>query len=259
MNINKKIKLIKSLKNSFSINQVSIGSWMQIPSSEIAEIMSYAGYDWVAVDMEHGSISFSQLPDIFRALELGGTLPFVRVPKSEVIYCNRSLDSGAVGLFLPDIKGKKQLENIINGILWPPDGIRGVGFSRANLYGKYFSEYKQIASNAFIIPMIEDIKVINELEEILSLKRVDALFIGPYDLSASMGIVGDFKNKEFINTIKYIKKICSRNNTPVGIHVVTPSKKDLIKKVQEGYGLIAYSSDSIFLEKNATKPVDTIK
>ncbi len=259
MNFNKKIKLLRGLKKSISLKQLSIGSWMQIPSSEIAEIMSYAGYDWIAVDMEHGSISFSQLPDIFRALELGGTLPFVRVPKSDVNYCNRSLDSGAVGLLLPDIKSKKHLEDIISGILWPPAGKRGVGFSRANLYGKYFSEYKQIATNTLIIPMIEDIKVINELEKILSLKRVDAIFIGPYDLSASMGIVGDFKNKDFINTINYIKKTCSKNNTPIGIHVVKPSKKDLIKKAKEGYGLIAYSSDSIFLEENATKPNDAIK
>ncbi len=256
MNIDRKIKLLKDLKKSLLNNKISIGSWIQIPSSNTAEIMSFSGYEWIAVDMEHGQIEFNQLPDIFRALELGDTLPLVRVKESNTINCSQALDAGAMGVILPNILSKDQLEKIIHEIIWPPKGSRGVGFCRANLYGRNFIKYKQIAENILIIPMIENIKSIENLEEILSLKQISAIFIGPYDLSASLGIAGDFQSKEFKKTIKYIKKICKKNNIPVGIHVVHPSKKDLTQRIKEGFKFIAYSTDSIFLENYSVKPND---
>ena len=95
--------------------------------------MGQSGYDWVAVDMEHGAVCNSILPDLFRALELGNTLPLVRVVQGSEKECKQALDSGAGGLIIPMIESADQLKNVISFSSWPTNGTRGVGFSRANL------------------------------------------------------------------------------------------------------------------------------
>ena len=100
----------------------SIGSWMQIPHPSIAEIMGQAGYDWVAVDMEHGSTSVHQLPDLFRALELGGTLPLVRLAHGQPKDCKQALDAGAGGVIVPMVESAEQLIQVRDACRWPPSG-----------------------------------------------------------------------------------------------------------------------------------------
>ena len=165
----------KCLKNG----KPSIGSWMQIPHASVAEIMGHAGYDWVAVDLEHGSISTHQLPDLFRAIEIRGTLPLVRLSQAQPKDCKRSLDAGAGGVIIPMVESAEQLETIIEHCTWPPTGQRGVGFSRANLFGKYFKEYKDEAQAPIIVAQIEHIRAVEALEDILKVPRLDAILIGP--------------------------------------------------------------------------------
>ena len=135
---------IEEIRQKLSSGTYSLGSWMQIPNSSIAEIMGQSGYDWVAVDLEHGSISVNQLPDIFRALELGNTLPLVRLAEAQAKDCKQALDAGASGVIVPMVENSKQLEFIRDYCRWPPSGKRGVGFSRANLFGKFFIDYNFI-------------------------------------------------------------------------------------------------------------------
>src|SRR5689334_11700428 len=130
-----KINRIRKLLTS---GKASVGSWMQIPNASVDEIMGDSGYDWVAIDLEHGSISIDQLPNLFRALEHGGTLPMVRVAEGSPKDCKQALDAGAGGLIVPMIESATQLQAVIEASCWPPVGRRGVGFSRANLFGKYF-------------------------------------------------------------------------------------------------------------------------
>ena len=132
---------IKKIRNLLATNNFSIGSWLQIPHSSVAEILGNSGYDWVAVDLEHGSIGIEQLPDLFRALELGGTLPLARLAQGGSKDCQQVLDSGAGGVIVPMIENAEQMEGIRQACCWPPNGRRGVGFSRANLFGKYFEKY----------------------------------------------------------------------------------------------------------------------
>ena len=136
-----RLQKIKSIREKLQNDQVSIGTWQQIPHSSISEILGRAGYDWVAVDMEHGSISVDRIPDLFRAIELGGTLPLARIAESKEKDSKQALDAGAGGIIAPMIESVGQLERIINACCWPPIGNRGVGFSRANLFGKNFNEY----------------------------------------------------------------------------------------------------------------------
>jgi 2-dehydro-3-deoxyglucarate aldolase len=245
---------IQKLRGQLSSGGNSIGSWMQIPSASVAEIMGNAGYDWVAVDMEHGAISVHQLPDLFRALEIGDTLPLVRLAQGRPKDCKQALDAGAGGVIVPMIETAEQLVSARDACRWPPAGIRGVGFSRANLFGKNFNDYCSEAQAPLLVAQIENVRAVNNLKEICQVEGLDALLIGPYDLSASMGIVAQFDHKEFVATMDLIKAQADKYKIPCGVHVVKPELFRLKKSVEEGYRFIAYSIDAVFLNTIAVKP-----
>jgi len=148
--------------------QATIGAWLQTPSPSSAEILARCGYDWVAVDMEHGHISAERLPDLFRAIELGGAVPFVRVAYNLDFLIKQALDAGAKGLIVPMVESGEALRRAIQTALYPPDGERGVGFCRANLFGKEFQNYAQsINHDLVIVAQIEHVRAIEQIEDIL--------------------------------------------------------------------------------------------
>jgi 2-dehydro-3-deoxyglucarate aldolase len=246
---------ILSVREKLNTGKTTIGSWMQLPSTSVAEIMGDAGYDWVAVDLEHGSMSTSQLPDLFRALELGGTLPLVRLAHGNLKEAKDALDSGAGGIIIPMVESSAQLKEVISHSCWPPAGIRGVGFSRANLYGKYFNDYKKEAQQPLIIAQIEHIKAVNDIDSILETPGLDAIIIGPYDLSASMGLTAQFEHADFTARLNKILVSCKDKGKAAGVHIVDPNPADLDKRIREGYQFIAYSIDSVFLNRSVNNPV----
>ena len=115
-----RLQAVGRLRKELKKGKVSIGSWMQLNSPDVAEIMGQAGFDWVAVDLEHGSISHRDLPNLFRALDLGGTLPMARIAKGTLSNCKQALDAGAGGLIVPMIMNAQQLTEIISWCCWPP-------------------------------------------------------------------------------------------------------------------------------------------
>jgi 2-dehydro-3-deoxyglucarate aldolase len=249
-----RLKKINLIRKALSKNQPSVGSWMQIPHASVAEIMGQAGYDWVAVDMEHGAISVHQLPDLFRALELGGTLPLARLAQGHTKDCKQALDAGAGGVIVPMVETAAQLTQVRDACRWPPAGTRGVGFSRANLFGKHFDAYREEAQTPLLVAMIEHIRAVESLEEILSVEGLDAILIGPYDLSASMGLTARFDMPEFISAMDRIRTLCSQHRIPCGVHVVMPDADALKLRIQEGYRFIAYSIDAVFLNTSTIAP-----
>ena len=249
-----RLKAIQNIRKKLRQQKPSIGSWIQIPHPSIAEIIGQSGYDWVAVDLEHGSISPHQLPDLFRALELGDTLPFARLAHGHPKDCKQVLDAGAGGVIVPMIENAEQLQKIRDACYWPPAGNRGIGFSRANLFGKHFDDYKKEAQAPMLVAQIEHIMAVEKLEGILSVEGLDAILIGPYDLSASMGRTGQFDDPTFRKTMKNVLELCRQHQIPSGIHIVQPDSKELQRCISEGYLFIAYSLDSVFLHQFSSLP-----
>lgn len=249
-----RIEKITSIRQSLKANQPSIGSWMQIPHPSVAEIMGQAGYDWVAVDLEHGSISVHQLPDLFRALELGGTLPLVRLAQGHPKDCKQALDAGAGGAIVPMVENADRLKQVRDACRWPPAGIRGVGFSRANQFGKRFAEYVEEAQAPLLVAQIEHIRGVENLESILAVEGLDATLIGPYDLSASMGLTAQFEHPAFQDVMNRVLQVCQQQNVPAGIHVVQPDPDELQGRIAEGYRFIAYAIDAVILNLHSQKP-----
>ena len=249
-----RIEKINFIRKALAADQPSIGSWMQIPHAAVAEIMGQAGYDWVAVDLEHGAIGVHQLPDLFRALELGGTLPLVRLAQGHEKDCKQALDAGAGGVIVPMVVSAEQLSQVRDACRWPPAGIRGVGFSRANLFGKHFDAYPVEAQAPLLVAMIEHIRAVNNLDEILQVEGLDAILIGPYDLSASMGLTTKFEAPEFIAEMNQIRNLCVHHYIPCGVHVVMPEPAALKQRIVEGYRFLPYSIDAVFLNRFAVSP-----
>jgi len=254
--MNKLLK-IKEIRSQLQLGKPSIGSWMQIPDSSVAEIIGSSNFDWVAVDMEHGAISHQQLPDLFRALELGSTLPLARIAEGKQRDCKQALDAGAGGVIVPMVESAEQLVLVRDACRWPPAGTRGVAFSRANLFGKNFDSYKEEAQSPFLVGMIESTQALNNIEEILAVEGLDAILIGPYDLSASLGLTAQFEHPEVITAMNKILTCAKNANIAAGIHVVEPSPSELYARVKDGYLFLAYSIDTVMLRNEVEKLLGT--
>ncbi len=243
-----RLSAISSIRAKLKKGGHSLGSWMQIPHPSVAEIMGQAGYDWVAVDMEHGAISAHQLPDLFRALELGSTLPMARIAHGYPKDCKQALDAGAGGIIVPMIESAQQLIEVRDACRWPPAGTRGVGFSRANLFGKHFDAYREEAQGPLLVAMIEHHRAIAQLDAILDVSGLDAIMIGPYDLSSSMGLTARFDHPEFCAAMNIIHSKSAAKSVPSGVHVVLPQPDQLKLRIDEGYRFLAYSIDAVMLQ-----------
>jgi 2-dehydro-3-deoxyglucarate aldolase len=251
-----RVVAIQNIRAKLQAGGVTIGSWIQIPHPSVAEIMGNSGYDWVAVDMEHGAVSVQQLPDLFRALELGGTLPIARLAQGHPKDCKQALDAGAGGIIVPMVESAAQLVDVRDSCRWPPAGKRGVGFSRANLFGKHFSAYRVEAQAPLLVAMIETVQAVDDLASILDVEGLDAVMIGPYDLSASIGLTGQFDHADFKSLLQRILAVAKSKKLPCGVHVVDPSPAELKRRIAEGYGFIAYSIDAAMLNSVASRAFD---
>lgn len=246
---------IAALRRKLAGGGVSIGSWMQLPHASVAEIMGRAGYDWVALDLEHGAFGVQQLPDMCRALELGGTLPLVRLAQGHPKDCKQALDAGAGGVIVPMVESAEQLDMVGNACRWPPAGRRGVGFSRANLFGADFEAYSREAQAPLLVAQIEHHRAVENLEAITRVAGLDALLVGPYDLSASIGRTAEFEHPEFRALMQRIRSASQQAGMPCGLHVVAPSPEELKQRQDEGFRFLAYSIDAVILNQGAARPL----
>lgn len=250
------MKTAHSIREMMRSGQATVGSWLQFPSADVAEALSACGYDWVAVDMEHGAFTRALLPDVFRAIERGGALPFARVAEADMRSLKAALDSGAQGIIFPMIESREQLDRAISSCLYPDGGgARGVGYSRANLYGRDFDAYREgAARDVLLVAQIEHVRAVQALDEILTHPRLDAIMVGPYDLSGSLGLTGQFDHPDFTATMDRINAACRRHGMIMGAHVVQPDPAQLARCVADGYRFIAYGIDAVFLMRGAERP-----
>ena len=236
----------KNIRKKFKSGQSSIGGWMQISNISIAEIFSDSLFDWVAVDLEHGLFNITDLIGIFSAFNAHNKLPIVRIEHYSSNNVLHYLEAGAQGLIVPDVKKIDDLKNLFEQIKLKPKGSKGIGFSRSNAYGKHFKEYLK-RTQPLIIPMIESSEGVNNCEEILKHPNIDGVFIGPYDLTTSLGCTGNFDNTNYKKAIKRVLKTSIKLKKGCGIHIIEPSEKILSLRIKEGYNFIAYSLDSVIL------------
>lgn len=250
---------LNNLKEKFK-NKVSIGSWITLAHPAIAEIMAKSGFDWLAVDLEHSVITIREAEELMRVISLSGVTPLVRLTSNDPNQIKRVMDAGAHGIIVPMVNSPEQARMAVESIKYPPYGKRGVGLARAQGYGCNFNDYLEWQhEGSIVIVQVEHIDAVNNLEEIFSVKGIDGFIIGPYDLSGSMGIPGQFEHPDFLAAMKKIRKISSEMNMTGGIHVIEPEPSQLKKRIEEGYRFIAYSLDVRMLDVTCRNGLEHVK
>lgn len=179
--------MIEPLKARWQRDEVTLGAWCMIPSSLTAEILAKGGFDWVLVDMQHGCMGYETAVEMIRAIDLAGITPLVRVPWNEPGIVGRMLDAGAMGIVAPMINSVEAAQSLVDACRYPPLGKRSLGPVRVGArdgMGYVGAANARVA----VIPMIETAEALAAVEDIAAVPGVDALFVGPFDLSFSLGL-----------------------------------------------------------------------
>lgn len=241
-------------------SKTRLGSWITLNHPSIAEIMADAGFDWLCIDLEHSVTDYYEAQQLIIAIQSKGIKAFVRVGENNVRIIKRVLDAGADGIIVPSVNSKADAVKAVNAVKYPPYGTRGVGLARAQKYGFGFEDYRDnISKKIELIAQIEHINAIQELDEILSTEGIDGTFIGPYDLSGSIGKPGSFDDPEVKAALQKYEDITSRYNKLIGYHVVAPDHKLVEEKIKQGYNFIAFSFDAFFLGHMIRKELSNLK
>ena len=234
----------------------SIGTWLSLPNESVAEIFAKAGYEWVVIDLEHSAININQAEQLIRVIDLAGSKPFVRLSGHSSSQIKRVLDAGAKGILAPMVESQAQIESIVTACHYPPSGNRGMGLARAQGYGEANAKSKYITTTSKhieIYAQIESVAGIANLDSIFS-QEIDGYFIGPYDLSASLGNPGIFDSEEFVNAEDQILQASKQYQIKAGYHLVEPNQEQIPILLNKGYDMIAFSVDIRMLDLSARLP-----
>lgn len=250
-----------TLKEKLTNNEITFGSWITIGHPAIAEILAFAGFDWLTIDMEHSAITLAEAQSLIQTIELSGCTPLVRVGSNDPVIIKRVMDAGSHGVIVPQVNSVQEAKQAVDAVKYPPKGERGVGLARAQGYGINFEEYKEWNdNNSVVIVQIENILGVDNLEEIITVEGIDGFIVGPYDLSASLGVPGEFEHPKYLKAIEKINSVINNDSKiAAGFHVV-PLEPEMVKdKIEEGYSFLAYSLDSLFIADYARKDMLKIK
>lgn len=233
-----------NLKKKIATGAPCVGGWHTVRSPEVTEALASVGFDWIALDMEHGSFSVGDAEAAFVACERHGCAPLVRLPNADPILARRLLDSGAHGFLIPYTEDADAFAEFATHCFFPPKGRRGLSLERFNLWGDQFDETLG-GFEPVLVPMIESRKGVAAAADIAALSSVDALFFGPYDLSADLGAPGEFTSPAFLEARNAVLSAGKQHSKPVGGHQVACDPEALKKMIDDGFRFIAYGTDMI--------------
>lgn len=219
-----------------------IGLWTGLCSNTSAELLAYSGFDWLVVDMEHAA---NELPDVIsqlQAISLGNTSAVVRPPWNDMVVTKRLLDAGAQTILVPYVQTVEEAQYAVDAIYYPSKGVRGVaGGSRASAFGRVKDYLHHANKETCLLLQVETIEALDQLEAIAKLDGVDGVFIGPADLSASMGHLGNSDHPDVQSAIARAFEILSKSNVASGILGVT--REHANKYTSMGFDFVAVGTD----------------
>jgi 2-dehydro-3-deoxyglucarate aldolase len=248
------------LKGKLAAGELTVGSWICIDNSMVAEVLAGAGFEWLVIDQEHTAIDVACAKMQMIAIQARGVEVLVRVPSLDEGAIKRALDMGAQGVIVPMIKTAAEASTAVAWSYYPPRGARGVGLHRAQGYGPGFSSYVQRMNDGLVvIAQIEHADGVTNIDGILDVDGIDAIIIGPYDLSASMGFPGQFERPEMLQALKHVRGACQRKKKPFGYHSVSSDPSEALARIREGATFVAYGVDFLFMLEGAVKGLATIK
>jgi 2-keto-3-deoxy-L-rhamnonate aldolase RhmA len=243
--------MLTDFKQRMNRGERFIGTFISLPSPESAEIFAEVGYDWLIIDTEHGPYDALLAQRMLQGV--GGRCPcVVRVPSNEEVWIKKALDIGAAGVLVPLVNTAETAARVARACRYAPAGVRGMGGARAQRYGVGFQDYVERADREIVaIVQAEHIQAVENIESIVRVPGIDAVFVGPYDLSASMGKPGQIRDPEVQEAIRRVRDAVLGAGLKAGIY--SSDGASAREFVRQGYTLIGMSTDMSMLVTAAGK------
>jgi 2-keto-3-deoxy-L-rhamnonate aldolase RhmA len=222
-----------------------LGTMLTLPSPSVAEVLAGLGFDWLFIDAEHGPLETRELLAILQAVS-HRIACIVRVPACDEVAIKKALDLGAHGIIVPQVNTAEQAASAVRFARYAPEGARGVGLARAQGYGQRFKEYVESANTEIaVIVQAEHAQAVENIDSIVSVAGVDAVLLGPYDLSASLGKMGKVDDDAVVTAIDRVTRTCRNAGMPLGYFGVTAAA--VRPYIERGYTLIVAGVDTTLL------------
>ena len=235
---------MNSLRERWAAGQTTLGGWLTLPSVIAAEATARAGFDYVCADLQHGVLDYADSVGLFQAVLLAGSTPIARVPWNEPGIVGKVLDAGAEGVIVPMVNSAEQAAAAVRAARYPPLGARSYGPTAA---GSRSSDYATAANDVIaVIPMIETAEALGNLDDILSVPGVDAVYVGPADLSLSLGLPPGNNDDAtvFCEALDAIVAGCHRHGTIPCIHATGSLTA---RRLEQGFAMVTVTSDIVAL------------
>jgi 2-keto-3-deoxy-L-rhamnonate aldolase RhmA len=234
-----------------------IGTLVSVRAPEVGEALALCGYDWLFLDLEHSTIDIAAAQNIIQAV---GSKSFtvLRLPDNNPEYFKKALDTGCDGLVIPLVNSPEDAQAAVLAAKYPPLGTRSVGIGRAHAYGLSFASYVQDANTSVaLILQIEHKRAVEQIDDIVAVEGFDGIFVGPYDLSGSMGLLGQVSHPEVSAAIDRVRMSCRTAGVPFGIFCGSVSQATF--EIQHGTKLVVCGTDLMLMTGNASSHLRELK
>ncbi len=245
-----------NLRSAWHDGASTFGAWLSIASSVSAETVARIGFDYVCIDAQHGAVEMADVITLVQAIGLGGSTPIVRVPWNEPGVIGRALDAGAHGVIVPMVNTAAQAEALVQACRYAPRGSRSYGPTAVG--GRHDDYVGWAAANIAVIPMIETVEAINNLDDILAVPGIDAIYVGPADLSLTLGLAprNNDDRPEFTEALTRIVAACRQAGVVPGVHAVANVAE---RRVEQGFRLLTVANDVVSMQAAMTGELSAIR
>ena len=243
-----------SLRERLQQGETLIGSIISVSSPDIAEVMALAGFDYLWIEGEHAPMGFPEIQTLIQAI--GARCPsLVRIPENRNVWFKKALDTGCDGVIVPQVNSAGEAQHAIECALYPPEGRRSVGITRAQDYGASFDEYvRTINQRLLVVLQVEHVDGVDRIEEIVRVPGIGAILIGPYDLSGSLGLLGQTTHPDVETRIERVRTACAKAGVPLGIFAIDAETAN--RYIEQGFQLILLAADTALLMRRAREELD---
>ena len=247
------------LREIWAKGEAAVNGWLAIPSAFSAEVMAHQGFDSLTIDMQHGVVDYQAAVTMLQGISTTGVVPLARVPWNDPARIMKILDAGAYGVICPMINTRPQAEALVAASKYYPRGYRSWGPVRASIYAG--SDYTAARANdeLIVMPMIETAEAVKNIDDILSVPGIDAVYVGPADLSLTLGCTPKLDQTEapVVEAQQQIAEACKRHNVVAGIHC--GGAPYALKMIAAGYRFVTLASDGRFLAARAADEVAAVR
>jgi 2-keto-3-deoxy-L-rhamnonate aldolase RhmA len=238
------------MKGKEKFKKTMLGTLLSMSAPQVAEIIAMSGFDWVFIDMEHSALSLESVQNAIQIME-GKILTIVRVPANDEVWIKRVLDTGCDGIIVPMVNSADEARKVVQASKYPLEGRRSVGLARAHKYGASFKSYVDNANSDLVIMIqCEHKDAVANFDDILKVSGIDSVFIGPYDLSASMGLTGQVSHPDVLKAIEGVKEKCRKTGMPYGKY--SANVDDMVSEIKTGCTFLLTGVDSNMLQNSYT-------